>query len=136
LRPDPDYRNMPIFELNRRFTTQITEVLREGVRSGELRQDVPVGLVRDMIFGCIEHQTWAYLRGEGEFSVDEVTEGIATVVFNGMALKPRTPGAGPVDLHESMARLEQVTTRLEKLSSASSKTGSVQPRRSAVSKPA
>ena len=62
LRPDPAYRSMPVFELNRRFTAQVTEALREGVRIGELRDDVPVSLLRDMIFGAIEHQTWAFLR--------------------------------------------------------------------------
>ena len=116
LRPDPDYRNMPVFELNRRFTAQISEVLREGVKSGELRSDIPVSLVRDMIYGCIEHQTWAFLRGEGEFSVDEVTEGIATVVFNGMSPKAGRPGTKGGGLQESVARLEQVAARLEKLS--------------------
>jgi TetR/AcrR family transcriptional regulator, fatty acid metabolism regulator protein len=141
LRPDPDYRNMPVFELNRRFTSQITEVLREGVKSGELRADVPVSLVRDMIYGCIEHQTWAFLRGEGEFSVDEVTEGIATVVFNGMAVKSaaaktRAPGAAAQELQVSVARLERVAAQLEKLAPAAALPSGRQPRRPSASKPA
>ncbi len=141
LRPDPDYRTMPVFELNRRFTSQITEVLREGVRTGELRDDVPVSLVRDMIYGCIEHQTWAFLRGEGEFSVDEVTEGIATVVFNGMAVKPapaaaRAPGTVAQDLQASLTRLEKVAARLENLAPAEGLSRGRQPRRPPPSKPA
>ncbi len=38
-----------------------------------------------MIFGSIEHQTWAYLRNQGEFSVDETGEAIANMVFRGAA---------------------------------------------------
>lgn len=114
LRPDPAYRAMPIFELNRRFTAQVTEVLQEGMRNGELRNDVPVRLLRDMIFGCIEHQTWAFLRGEGDFSVDEVTEGIVTVLIRGMATARAADSAPPgPDLGAAVARLERVATRLE-----------------------
>lgn len=115
LRPDPGYRSMPIFELNRRFTVQVSEVLREGVRTGELRDDVPINLLRDMIFGCIEHQTWAFLRGEGNFSVDDVTEGIVTVIYRGMLAPMPAPAAkGEQDFSELVNRLERVAVRLEK----------------------
>lgn len=119
LRPDPAYRSMSIFELNRRFTAQVTEVLLEGMRTGELRDDVPVGLLRDMIFGCIEHQTWAFLRGEGEFSVDEVSEGIVTVIYRGMLTTPAAaePAAGQ-KLGDAVARLERVAARLEQAAAA------------------
>jgi AcrR family transcriptional regulator len=115
LRPDPAYRSMSIFELNRRFTAQVAEVLREGVQTGELRGDVPINLLRDMIFGCIEHQTWAYIRGEGDFSVDDVTDGIATVIFRGMRAETATTKVGgEQDLGEVVRRLERVAVRLEK----------------------
>ena len=114
LRPDPDYRKMPVFELNRRFTAQVTEVLRAAVKNGELRGDVPVALLRDMVFGCIEHQTWAYLRGEGDFSVDQVADGIATVVFRGMRAEPVDAKAGVKPaLGDVVTRLERVAAKLE-----------------------
>lgn len=127
LRPDPAYRSMPIYELNRRFTSQVAEVLREGVRSGELRNDVPVSLLRDMIFGCIEHQTWAFLRGEGDFSVDEVAEGLTTVIYRGMSF----PAAAPEptlrqDLSDTVARLERVAAQLERVTAAPVKQGAPQ----------
>ena len=129
LRPDPAYRSMSIFELNRRFTAQVSEVLREAVQTGELRDDVPISLLRDIIFGCIEHQTWAYLRGEGDFSVDDVTDGIATVVFRGMRVVPATPadGAEP-GLSDAVRRLERVATRLEQAAEADTPSARVQRR--------
>ena len=48
-------------------------------------------LLRDLIFGGIEHQAWAYLRGEGDFSIDGTTEGITTVIYRGMAVDPTHP---------------------------------------------
>lgn len=131
LRPDPAYRSMSIFELNRRFTAQVTEVLRDGVAKGELRNDVPISLLRDMIFGCIEHQTWAYLRGEGDFSVDEVTDGIATVVVRGMRTHPGAPAdSAEHALDDTVRRLELVAARLER--TAAAETPGPRPRRRAT----
>jgi AcrR family transcriptional regulator len=85
LRPDPDYRGTAIYELNRRFTGVVNGVVRDAIRSGDFRDDVSAELLRDMIFGAIEHQAWAYLRGEGDFSTKDTTEGITTVIYRGMA---------------------------------------------------
>jgi AcrR family transcriptional regulator len=125
LRPDPAYRSMSIFELNRRFTAHVAEVLQAGRDSGELQSDVPVALLRDMIFGCIEHQTWAFLRGEGEFSVDEVAEGIVTVIYRGMQVHSSAlADESPQSLNASIAKLQQVATRLEQAASIAAPMGS------------
>jgi TetR/AcrR family transcriptional regulator, fatty acid metabolism regulator protein len=119
LRQDPGYRKMPIFDLNRRFAQQLTEVLQNGIAQGELHQDVSVRLLRDMIFGCVEHQTWAYQRGEGSFSVDEVAESIVTVIYRGMAIAPAAPASDIVPtLSDAVQRLERVASRLEKSASS------------------
>jgi AcrR family transcriptional regulator len=91
LRAAPDFRGSAVHLLNRRFTRLTTRVLEAGVALGEYREDVSVPLVRDMIFGAIEHQTWAYLRGEGEFPPRQVAAGIAAVIHGGMlARRPET----------------------------------------------
>ena len=84
------------------------DVVEEGVKVGELR-DIPRKLIRDMIFGSIEHQTWAFLRGEGDFSVDDSAAGITDVIYSGIAVRQeiRTPEMG-----DAVARLEQVTAEL------------------------
>jgi TetR/AcrR family transcriptional regulator, fatty acid metabolism regulator protein len=67
--------------------------------------------LRDMIFGCIEHQTWAFIRGAGDFSVDAAADGIAAVIYRGMVAKPMA--AEPDGLSDVIGRLEQVAARLE-----------------------
>lgn len=109
LRSDPNYRQLRIYELNRRISAQATAIVDEGVRSGELRKDIPLKLVRDMIFGAIEHQTWAYLRGEGDFSVEESAEGITDVVYRGIVAK------APTVTTEKAGDMESVLSRLEKV---------------------
>lgn len=110
LRSDPNYRNMRVYELNRRIAARVTEVIEDGVKRGDLRADIPLKLVRDMIFGGIEHQTWAYLRGEGDFSVEDSAEGITDVVFRGIAVRPASEPAG---IDATVARLEKVAAALE-----------------------
>jgi TetR/AcrR family transcriptional regulator, fatty acid metabolism regulator protein len=111
LRSDPSYKGTHIYALNRQFTAFITDLLSEAVASGELSDDVPVRLLRDMIFGCIEHQTWAFIRGAGDFSVDAAADGIAAVIYRGMVAKPMA--AEPDGLSDVIGRLEQVAARLE-----------------------
>ena len=110
LRSDPNYQHMAIYELNRRIAAQVTAVVEDGVARGQMRGDIPLKLVRDMIFGCIEHQTCAYLRGEGDFSVDATAEGITDIVMRGIASASVAPAPG--EMAGVIARLEAVTQAL------------------------
>jgi TetR/AcrR family transcriptional regulator, fatty acid metabolism regulator protein len=112
VRRDPDYRHTRSFQLNRRFTAEVSEVFESAIAAGEFRSDVSPALLRDMVFGCIEHSTWKFLRGEGDFAVDEVADGIATVIMRGMATEPIQ---GTDKLDAVAARLEKATIGLERL---------------------
>jgi TetR/AcrR family transcriptional regulator, fatty acid metabolism regulator protein len=113
MRPMPAYRSTKLFKLTRQFTADVRAVCQAAVESGEFRGDVSPSLMRDMIFGCIEHQTWSFLRREGDFKIDEVADSIANVVYRGMA-------AAPVDrddrLEHALDRLEKAAAGLEKAS--------------------
>lgn len=109
LRADANYRSMRLYELNKQFSARMMNVVEEGIKRGELRSDIPPKIVRDIIFGCIEHQTWAYLRGEGDFSVEESAAGITDVVYRGTATHPSRPGG---EIGAAIDRLEGVTAAL------------------------
>lgn len=110
LRADPAYRTMRVYELNRRIAQRVMDVVEDGAARGEARPGLPMKLVRDIIFGAIEHQTWAYLRGEGDFSAEETAAGIADILVGGIVA--REAGASPLDA--VVARLEHVADRLER----------------------
>jgi len=65
-------------------------------------------LVRDMIFGCVEHRTWAYLRGLGDIAVEETAVSIADVIYRGLATSPVEPAApqAPGWVHPAAAALQ------------------------------
>jgi TetR/AcrR family fatty acid metabolism transcriptional regulator len=114
LRPDPGYRQSPFFELNKRFTSDVLRVCQDAIATGEFRDDVSASMLRDMLFGAIEHRTWAFLRGEGRISIGEVADGIATVIYRGMLAEPRpAASAGAGDLDSVVERLELVAKKLE-----------------------
>ncbi|WP_197421806.1 TetR/AcrR family transcriptional regulator, partial [Sphingomonas sp. CCH9-H8] len=109
LRPDPNYRSMEVYRLNQAYTAGVLEVLKDAERAGQIDPALPVTLLRDMIFGAIEHRTWAFLREEGDFFVDEVADAITKVVFRGMqSVVPHAP-----DLSQVVARLEASIAKLD-----------------------
>lgn len=108
LRPGPDYRSTRVFELNRAYVHRTMDILREGVTRGDIRADVSLPLARDMIYGGVEHHTWAFLRGEGAFSATEAADGIMTVLRGGLEARAAKE---PIDA--AIRRLELVAARIE-----------------------
>jgi TetR/AcrR family transcriptional regulator, fatty acid metabolism regulator protein len=71
---------MGVVELNRRYTSVLTKAVAAGVSDGSLRGDLDPRLVRDMIFGAIEH-VWLRHEAHGEqMDVDAVARDIYTML--------------------------------------------------------
>jgi len=113
LRADPEYRQMPLYKLNQAYTRRLVELVREAVDSGEFRADISPSLVRNMLYGCVEHSTWAFLRNEGSLDVERMADGITEILYNGLVV--RQPDG---DILVITDRLEAATSRLERLSGA------------------
>jgi AcrR family transcriptional regulator len=111
IRSGSDYRKTTIYRLNSEYTRRTMDILKEGIDAGELRGDVPLRLVRDMIYGCIEHHTWAFLRREGTFDPAASADAITEIVYAGLL----APSAPRLDqrLEVLVRRLERAADRLE-----------------------
>lgn len=101
LRPEADYRDTKLFTLNREYTARVIDVVKFGMQTGEIRQGISPALVRDVIFGSIEHRTWAFLRYEGDFDVEQLADDVVTLVWDGLA----GPSA-PTNIGDSLDRIE------------------------------
>jgi hypothetical protein len=95
LRPGPDYRHTDVFELNRAYTQRTIDILKEGVARDEIRSDVSLAIARDMIYGGVEHHTWAFVRGEGTFSSITAADEIIAILRGGIGTQPTPPPAKP-----------------------------------------
>lgn len=83
-RIDSAYRGSRLYEMNRRYTQFLTEVIEEGVSAGVFRDDIDVALLRDMVYGGIEHHTWRFLANGGDFDIDRLAKSITDIVADGI----------------------------------------------------
>ena len=112
LRADPAYRETSVFVMNREYTSRTIEIIETAVERGEFRSGTAATLVRDMIYGAIEHHTWAYLRGEGDFSADGVADALTDMIYRALAV-PRLAGVEPSTLDDAVRRLERLADRFD-----------------------
>src|SRR3954451_10151903 len=49
------YRGSPVQKLNRSYTRIFIKVLEEGIAAGEMKADLDPRVVRDVVFGAVEH---------------------------------------------------------------------------------
>lgn len=105
------YRDSALYTFNREVTQRLVSIVREGVDSGELREDLDVRLVRDIVFGGIEHHVAGFLAGRGDLDVDAVSEALTAFVMAGAA---RAPVPSGMSLDRAITRLERIADRMER----------------------
>ena len=113
LRSGPEYRETAVFELNREYTNRTLAIIQDAMDSGEFRAGIPLRIVREMIYGGVEHHTWSYLRGDGDFSPEEVADAITDIIYRGLVRSGVALDRG----EQAIRRLEEVAERLEKAAS-------------------
>lgn len=111
VRGAPDYYSTDLYDMNREYTRVLLEILKSGVKQGDIRPDVDHALVRDVIFGGIEHHVTPYLMGRGEFDLDTVAGHMSHMVYAGISAgEPEKPE----DLTALVKRLEDAIDRLDR----------------------
>lgn len=109
IKQDPEYRSSTIFQLNRAYTRRTIEIIEDAIRSGEFISSIPVRLVRDVIYGAIEHHVWRYVRGEGPLDIDETADNITNLIHYGLSAKRQEDP--PVD--EIIASIDRRLAHIE-----------------------
>lgn len=86
---DPEFRDI-VGKLNQRYTSRLRDAISAGVEAGEFNRKIPVRLVRDMIFGGIEHHATRYLMGEGKLDVEGTADEMLQLVLHGISTCERS----------------------------------------------
>lgn len=105
-RPDLVLYDEAILDLNRRYTGLALSVIEEGIEAGSLRREIIPSVIRDLIYGGIEHAVWRYVFSDGELDIDTLTDQLADAILGGIVVPKRSS----VD---TVTRLERVVARLE-----------------------
>jgi AcrR family transcriptional regulator len=88
VRSEQDYHGSGLHEMNRRYTRVLLEVISQGSTRGEFRADLSPLLLRDLIYGGIEHHSWNYVCGRGELDIDRIADQITNVICLGIEPQP------------------------------------------------
>lgn len=84
VRSEHDYHGSALHARNRRYTELLVGVLAQGIADGSFRSDLPLPLLRDLVYGGIEHLSWNYLCGRGGLDVDSLTSQLLSLVLDGL----------------------------------------------------
>lgn len=71
-------------DYNRHYTNIVVNIVREGKRCGDIHEKVSPALVRNVVFGTIEHYLWDMMSGHPLESAQEVGEQLTRLIFNGI----------------------------------------------------
>ena len=88
VRTADDYPDSPLHDLNRRYTSIVVRILETGIAAGEVRADLKPRLVRDMLYGAIEHIAWKAVSRGGRLRIEQTTDQLLGIVLDGIG--PRT----------------------------------------------
>lgn len=111
VRSQAGYRDTELYRLNREVTDLFMSVLSEGIEIGEVKSATPLRLIRDIVFGGIEHHVAGFLAGRGELDCDALALTLTDIVMDGI---------GRADVSQRpaenlVARLETAASTLERL---------------------
>ena len=116
-----NYRSSEYFGFNRSYVAVFDSVVREGIARGEIRDDLPLHLMRDLFYGALEHTVRTIMAREQaalprEAEIERLSQKIMDMVRPAYNLLPSlSPSTPTPDLHDITRRLETVVSRLEKV---------------------
>jgi AcrR family transcriptional regulator len=84
VRTASDYEGSSIQEMNRLYTSVLIRIVKEAVKTGEVRSDVNPKLLRDVIFGAIEHLAWRHVNGRGQLRVTQTARDLTLMLTSGI----------------------------------------------------
>jgi AcrR family transcriptional regulator len=114
-----NYRDSEHFGFNRKYVAVFDSVVREGIARSEIRDDLPLHLMRDLFYGALEHTVRTIMAREHlapprEAEIEQLSQNIMDMVRPAYGLLPSPSPSTPTPvLHNITRRLENVVSRLE-----------------------
>jgi len=97
-----------ITDCKRRYTAPLMDCLAQAMKDGEVRQDMPLRLMRDLVYGSMEHVLWDSITAHKQPPIDETAEQLTALIWS--ALMPRDASL------DALARLrDEVGAAMKKL---------------------
>lgn len=80
----PGYFESSTYRLVQNYGKLVSQVIADGVQSGEIRDDIPVSRIRDLVLGGIEHFCMAGVIFGHELFVTSAAGNLSDLLFKGI----------------------------------------------------
>jgi AcrR family transcriptional regulator len=99
-----------IADLKRRYTAPLMRALEAGRKAGEVRDDVPLRLLRDMVYGSMEHVLWDGIESGRKPDIERTAAHLCDLLWSSLA----PPDTSLQALAEFKSQVSGALRRLEK----------------------
>ena len=83
-RSSADYFNSDTYQLARKYTSFLLDLIQEGIDSGEFRDDLSPELIRNVIVGGIEYICFTSVAFNRDLAPEEMTDGFCNMILKGI----------------------------------------------------
>jgi TetR/AcrR family transcriptional regulator, fatty acid metabolism regulator protein len=87
VRNHPGYFQSETYGAVKKYTALIREIIEEGIREGEIRNDVSSWVIMQIVLAGIEHLSLPTLLFQKNLSTDELTTQFCDILFDGIKNK-------------------------------------------------
>ncbi len=99
--------------LQRSYTAPLMEVLAHGQKLGQIRNDIPLSLLRSLVFGPMEHVLWDAVLGQRKLDLETTAVHLTDILWT--ALQPPRPALAALtqfkdEVVEALERFNIVAT--------------------------
>ncbi|MGH8778438.1 TetR/AcrR family transcriptional regulator [Paraburkholderia sp.] len=112
-------------DMQRRYTAPLMAVLARGQQDGQVRADMPLRLLRSLVFGPMEHVLWDATLGQRRTDIDATADQLIDVLWSALQ-PPDAPHAAlrqfRHEVGEAMSRLEEAEAQAEAVAPRNRKT--------------
>jgi hypothetical protein len=91
-------------ELQRRYTAPLMDLLARGQQAGEVRSDIPLRLLRSLVFGPMEHMLWEVVITGRQIDVEASARDLVALLWPAV----QAPGKELQRLRRLRAQLHDV----------------------------
>jgi len=85
VRSFPGYFGGHCYDQVKRYSNILLRILEDGIKSGEIRDDISIRSLRQVVIGGIEHLCLPEIIFDRDFSVDQFTEDLCCILSQGIA---------------------------------------------------
>jgi len=114
IRASDDYIKSALRTLLRSHTELLVGILEDAATAGELREGVQPAVVRDLVFGGIEHLAFRVLRRSGTIDADGLADELTELIMRGVQL-PEEPRADADETRALRLQIDRLTSIVETL---------------------